>query len=82
VPEKDFNCLGLCVVCPITHGGSQTRYAGFAVTLTGSGYETPGMVMCNQPGTIDLVARTGRFGQKEGDELLEEMLARLQPIFE
>ncbi len=81
VSEKEFNRLGLCVVCPITQGGSQSRYAGFAVTLMGSGCETQGVVMCNQPRTIDLVARAGRFVEGVGDELMEEVLARLQPVF-
>ena len=53
VSEKEFNRLGLCVVCPITHGGHQSRYAGFAVTLMGTGCATQGVVMCNQPRTID-----------------------------
>ena len=81
VSEKEFNRLGLCVVCPITQGGLQSRYAGFAVTLMGSGCETQGVVMCNQPRTVDLVARLGRFVEAVGDELMEEVLARLQPVF-
>lgn len=82
VSEKEFNRLGLSVVCPITQGGQQSRYAGFAVTLMGAGCETQGVVMCNQPRTIDLAARGGRFVEDIGDDLLEEVLARLQPIFE
>jgi mRNA interferase ChpB len=81
VSEKEFNRLGLSVVCPITQGGLQSRYAGFAVTLMGSGCETQGVVMCNQPRTVDLVARNGRFVEAVGDELMEEVLARLQPVF-
>lgn len=81
VSEKEFNRLGLSVVCPITQSGLQSRYAGFAVTLMGSGYETQGVVMCNQPRTVDLVARTGRFVEAVGDELMQEVLARLQPVF-
>lgn len=81
VSEKEFNRLGLCVVCPITQGGLQSRYAGFAVTLMGSGCETQGVVMCNQPRTIDVVARAGRFVEAVDDELMEEVLARLQPVF-
>ena len=81
VSEKEFNRLGLSVVCPITQGGLQSRYAGFAVTLMGSGCETQGVVMCNQPRTIDLVARVGRFVETVDDALMEEVLARLQPIF-
>jgi mRNA interferase ChpB len=79
---KEFNRLGLCVVCPITQGGQQSRYAGFAVTLMGASTETQGIAMCNQPRTIDLIARNGRFVEDVSDELIEEVLAPLQPIFE
>ena len=82
VSEKEFNRLGLCVVCPITQGGQQSRYAGFAVTLMGTGCETQGVVMCNQPRTLDLAARAGRFVEAVRSDLLEEVLARLQPIFD
>ena len=82
VSEKEFNRLGLCIVCPVTQGGQQSRYAGFAVTLMGTGTETQGVVMCNQPRTIDMAARGGRFVEAVGSDFLEEVLARLQPIFD
>ena len=82
VSEKELNRLGLCVVCPITQGGQQSRYAGFAVTLMGTGTETQGVVMCNQPRTIEMGSRNGRFIEDVTDELIEEVLARVQPIFE
>ena len=82
VSEKEFNRFGLCVICPITQGGQQSRFAGFAVTLMGAGTETQGIVMCNQPRTIDMKARSGRFVEVVSNALLEEVMARLQPIFE
>jgi mRNA interferase ChpB len=83
VSDKAFNSLGLCVVCPIKQGGQQSRFAGFAVTLMGSGSETQGVVMCNQPRTIDMAARSGRFVESvTATDLVEEVLARVQPIFE
>lgn len=83
VSDKAFNSLGLCVVCPITQGGQQSRFAGFAVTLMGSGSDTQGAVMCNQPRTIDMAARSGRLVESvSSPDLIDEVLARLQPIFE
>jgi mRNA interferase ChpB len=82
VSEKEFNRLGLCVVCPITQGGQQSRYAGFAVTLMGSGAGSQGVVMCNQPRTIDMTAREGRFVEDVGNDVLDEVLAKLQAIVE
>ena len=81
VSEKEFNRLGLCVVCPITQGGQSSRHAGFAVTLMGDGTATQGIVLCNQPRTIDIITRNGRFVEAVSDDLIEEVLARLQPIF-
>lgn len=83
VSDKAFNGLGLSVVCPITQGGQQSRFAGFSVTLIGSGSETQGVVMCNQPRAIDMAARSGRFVESlASSDLMDEVLARLQPIFE
>ena len=82
VSEKAFNRFGLSVICPITQGGQQSRYTGFAVTLMGTGAETQGVVMCNQPRAIDMSARNGRFVEEVSDELSDEVMARLQPIFE
>ncbi|WP_276203320.1 type II toxin-antitoxin system ChpB family toxin [Pseudomonas cremoricolorata] len=52
-----FNRLGLAVVAPITQGGDFARHRGFAVTLSGAGTETQGVVLCNQLRSVDLEAR-------------------------
>ena len=80
VSDTAFNRLGLCVVCPITQGGQQSRFAGFAVTLMGTGFETQGVVMCNQPRTIDITG-SGRFVETLSADIVDEVFARLQPIF-
>lgn len=82
VSDAAFNRLGLTVVCPVTQGGQQSRFAGFAVTLMGSGTQTQGVVMCNQPRTIDVAAREGRYVESVDADLMDEVLARLQAIFE
>ncbi|HEU0195819.1 MAG TPA: type II toxin-antitoxin system PemK/MazF family toxin, partial [Nevskiaceae bacterium] len=48
------------VVLPITSGGSFARTAGFAVSLTGAGTRTTGVVRCDQPRAIDLGSRHAR----------------------
>jgi mRNA-degrading endonuclease toxin of MazEF toxin-antitoxin module len=57
VSPRAFNILGTSLVCPITQGGSFARYAGFAVSLSGAGTETQGVVLCNQLRVLDLQAR-------------------------
>ena len=36
----EMNQLGTAIIAPITQGGDFSRYAGFAVSLTGTGLET------------------------------------------
>ncbi|MEO6022548.1 MAG: type II toxin-antitoxin system ChpB family toxin [Burkholderiales bacterium] len=80
--QQEFNCSGLTVVCPITQGGNQARYAGFAVSLMGTGTKTQGVVMCNQPRTVGLAARQRKFVESAPEFLINEALARLQTIVE
>ena len=74
------------VVLPITSGGNFARTAGFAVPLTGgvagAGTKTTGVVRCDQPRALDLAARGGRKLESVPDAIMEEVLARISPIFE
>jgi len=70
------------VVVPITSGGNFARTAGFAVSLTGAGTQTTGIVRCDQPRALDLAARMGRRLETVPDAIISEVLARLAPIFE
>ncbi len=56
--------------------------AGFAVLLTGAGTETTGVVRCDQPRALDLAARGGRKLETIPDAVMDEVLARISPIFE
>jgi mRNA-degrading endonuclease toxin of MazEF toxin-antitoxin module len=70
------------VVLPITSGSSFARTAGFAVPLTGAGTKTAGVIRCDQPRALDLGARRGRKLEKVPDAVIDEVLAKLVPIFE
>ncbi len=70
------------VVLPITSGGSFARTAGFAVPLAGAGTKTSGVVRCDQPRALDLAARGARKLERVSEAILDEVLARLAPIFE
>jgi mRNA interferase ChpB len=82
VSDKEFNRSGLMLICPVTQGGSQARFAGFAVSLMNTGTETQGVVMCNQPRTIDYAARAARFVEDVPDYVIDDVLARLQALLE
>lgn len=82
VSEEAFNRSGITVICPITQGGNQAWFAGFAVTLMGSGTSTQGVVMSNQVRTIDIAARHGKFIERTPDFVTSDVLAKLQTIVE
>lgn len=82
VSEEAFNRSGITVICPVTQGGNQARFAGFAVTLMGSGTSTQGVVMSNQVRTIDIAARHGKFIERAPDFVTSDVLAKLQTIVE
>jgi mRNA interferase ChpB len=70
------------IVLPITSGGSFARMAGFAVSLAGAGTRTTGIVRCDQPRALDLGARHGRKLESVPASTVDEVLARLIPLFE
>jgi mRNA interferase ChpB len=70
------------VVVPIARGGAFARMAGFAVPLAGAGTQTTGVVRCDQARALDPGARGGTRLEAVPDAILEEVLAKLTPIFE
>ncbi len=70
------------VVLPITSGGNFARTAGFAVSLSGAGTKTTGVIRCHQPRALDLGARQGRKLENVPAPILDEVLARVGTILE
>jgi mRNA-degrading endonuclease toxin of MazEF toxin-antitoxin module len=81
-PEAFNRVTKVPVVVPITSGGNFARTAGFAVTLEGSGTKTTGIIRCDQPRALDLGARGGKKLERAPDPIVDEVLAKLTPIFE
>jgi mRNA interferase ChpB len=83
VSPSAFNRVtGLPVILPITTGGAFARTAGFAVSLMGAGTETTGVVRCDQPRALDLRARRGKRIERVPEHIVDEVLAKVAPIFE
>jgi mRNA-degrading endonuclease toxin of MazEF toxin-antitoxin module len=82
VTPAAFNRLGTPIVAPITTGGDFARSAGFAVSLSGAGTKAVGVVLCHQLRALDLKARNGRFVEAVPTFIVEDVLARIQPLFE
>ena len=79
---REFNALGTPLVVPITSGGDFARQRGFAVSLTGAGTNATGVVLCNQVRALDLRARGARFAERAPDFIIEDVLARIQTLFD
>lgn len=81
VSPSEFNeATRLPVICPITSGGDFARRIGFAVPITG--IKTTGVVRCDQPRVLDLGARNARKVDTLPPPIMDEVLAKLAPIFE
>jgi mRNA interferase ChpB len=80
--SKDFNRLGDVLVAPITQGGDFARYAGFAVTLTGTGCKTQGVALINKVRMMDLGARGAKKIERVPPVVIEDALARLTGLLD
>lgn len=79
---KEFNRLGDVLVAPITQGGDHARYAGFAVSLTGTGCKTQGVALVNKIRMLDLAARQAKKIERAPQEVVDDAFARLMAMFE
>ena len=80
--SKEFSRLGDVLVAPITQGGDFSRYAGFAVNLTGSGCKTQGVALVNKIRMLDLAARKARKIERVPQVVLDDALGRLTALLE
>lgn len=74
--------MGTPIIGPISTGGNFARVAGFTVSLMGCGTQTVGVVRCDQPRTLDLAARKARRLEAVPGYILQEVLDKVQSIFE
>jgi mRNA-degrading endonuclease toxin of MazEF toxin-antitoxin module len=81
-PGKFNTFTGVPVVLPIATAGSFARMAGFAVSLMGAGTQTTGVVRCDQPRALDLRARHAKKLEAAPDHIVDEVLAKVAPLFE
>lgn len=79
---KEFNKLGDVLVAPITQGGDHARYAGFAVSLAGTGCKTQGVALVNKIRMLDLAARKARKVERVPQEVIDDALGRLTALLD
>ena len=81
-PKKFNQVTQVPIVVPITTGGDFTRSNGFSVSLSGAGTTTVGIIRCDQPRAIDIKSRNGKKIETAPDYITQEVLARLEVIFQ
>jgi mRNA interferase ChpB len=79
---REFNRLGDVLVAPITQGGDFARYAGFAISLTGTGSRTQGVALINKIRMLDLNARQARRIERVPQEVIDDALGCLTGLLE
>ncbi|AIC11707.1 type II toxin-antitoxin system PemK/MazF family toxin [Xylella fastidiosa] len=81
ISSERFNRLTSCpVILPITNGGEFASRLGFAVELLGT--ITTGVVRCDQPRALDLIARNARKVESLPPNILADVLAKAVTIFQ
>jgi mRNA interferase MazF len=74
---KNFNiATGFVAVCPITHTGTGSK---FEVPIP-RGAKISGFILSHQFRTLDWVAREAYFHSKANEELMWEVLGRIEAI--
>lgn len=82
ISTRDFNCLGLTLIAPITQGGDFSRHQGFAVTLTGCGSDTQGAILVNGLRMVDLGSRDAKKIEKVPQFIIDEVIGKISAILE
>ncbi len=82
VTQAALNKLGMIGVCPITQGGLAARNTGMAVSLSGTGMQTAGIVLVHQFRMIDPTQRRLTLIEKTPDYLTEEVRARVAAMLD
>ena len=77
----DFiKATGLAWVMPITRGGMHSRNAGFAISLTGFGLKTDGVIRCEMLRTVDLQASGAIYVETAPDILVDQALGTANSV--
>ena len=82
VTQEVLNRLGMIDVCPITQGGQSARHAGMAVSLTGAGLQTAGVVLVHQFRMIDPTQRRLNLIEQAPDYISEKVRARVAAMLD
>ena len=79
--NSEFHKLGFMMIAPITQGNAAlARDNGFAVTLSGTGCKTQGVIVAYQNRMIDFRNRNGKKVESVPDYILSEVQDIIESI--
>lgn len=79
--SKEFHQLGFMYIAPITQGQAElARDNGFAVTLSGTGCKTQGVIVAYQARIIDFTQRNPQKVEKAPEYIVSEVQDILEAI--
>jgi mRNA-degrading endonuclease toxin of MazEF toxin-antitoxin module len=80
VSPAEHNRRGLVIALPVSQGHTLARSTGYAGTLMGSGMQTQGVVICDQPRTLDFAVRNARYVESAPTGVVDDVLGRMAPL--
>jgi mRNA-degrading endonuclease toxin of MazEF toxin-antitoxin module len=80
VSPAAHNRRGLVIALPISQGHTLARSTGYAGTLMGSGTQTQGVIICDQPRTLDFGVRNARYVERAPTAIIDDILGRMAPL--
>lgn len=84
ITPKEINTLGIAMAVPVTSGGAFAKRNGLTVPITG--YDTRGVVVCNQIRSFDIQARvragTARYIETLDATLMDEIIGRVVSVID
>jgi mRNA-degrading endonuclease toxin of MazEF toxin-antitoxin module len=76
----EHNRRGPVIALPVSQGHTLARSTGFACTLMGAGTRTLGVVICDQPRTLDFQVRGARYVETVPEYVVQDVLGRIAPL--
>ena len=74
------NNRGLVISLPISQGQTLARGTGYTCTLMGAGTRTQGVIICDQPRTLDFSVRGARYVETVPEYVTDDVLSRMAPL--
>jgi mRNA-degrading endonuclease toxin of MazEF toxin-antitoxin module len=80
VSPEAHNRRGMVIALPISQGSTLARGTGYTSTLMGAGTRTQGVMICDQPRTLDFTVRSVKYIERAPEVVVADVLNRMNPL--